>query len=49
MLDMVSIIADEYAKLVEKNPEELFKILWEQTSDFQRKFHLKKRMKNKFK
>lgn len=48
-LDMVSIIADEYAKLSEENSEKLFKMLWEATSGFQRKFHRKKRFKNKFK
>jgi hypothetical protein len=48
-LDMVSVIADEYAKLSGESSEKLFKMLWEQTSDFQRKFHRKKRMKKKFK
>ena len=44
-LDMVSIIADEYAKLSGENSERLFKMLWEQTSNFQRKFHRKRRFK----
>ncbi len=48
-LDMVSIIADEYAKLSEENSEKLFKMLWEATSGFQKKFHRKKRFKNRFK
>jgi hypothetical protein len=48
-LDMVSVIADEYAILSGESSEKLFKMLWEQTSNFQRKFHRKKRMKNKFK
>ena len=48
-LDMVSIIADEYAKLYDKNSEKLFKMLWEATSGFQKKFHRKKRFKQKFK
>ena len=48
-LDMVSVIADEYAKLSNESSKKLFKMLWEETSDFQRKFHRKKRMKNKFK
>lgn len=48
-LDMVSIIADEYAKLCGESSEKLFKMLWEQTSDFQRKFHRKQRMKKRFK
>jgi len=48
-LDMVSVIADEYAKLSVEHSEKLFKMLWEQTSNFQRKFHRKMRMKKKFK
>ncbi|WP_371815938.1 hypothetical protein [Flavobacterium sp. CS20] len=48
-LDMVSIIADEYAKLSGENSEKLFKMLWEATSAFQKKFHRKKRFKKKFK
>lgn len=48
-LDMVSIIADEYAKLSGENTEKLFKMLWEATSGFQKKFHRKKRFKNRFK
>lgn len=48
-LDMVSVIADEYAKLSNESSEKLFKMLWEETSDFQRKFHRKERMKKKFK
>lgn len=46
-LDMVSIIADEYAKLKGENSEKLFKMLWEATSKFQKKFHRKKRFKQK--
>jgi hypothetical protein len=48
-LDMVSIIADEYGKLYGENSEKLLKMLWEHTSNFQRKFHRKQRMKEKFK
>jgi len=48
-LEMVSLITEEYAKLSGENSEKLFKMLWEQTSDFQRKFHRKQRMKQKFK
>lgn len=47
-LDMVSVIADEYARLSGEHSEKLFRMLWEQTSNFQRKFHRKKRMKSKF-
>lgn len=48
-LDMVSIIADEYAKISGEHSEKLFKMLWEETSEFQRKFHRKKRLKQKLK
>ncbi len=48
-LDMVSIIADEYGKLSGEHSEKLFKMLWEETSNFQRKFHRKQRMKERFK
>lgn len=48
-LDMVTTIADEYAKLSGENSETLFKMLWENTSKFQKKFHRKKRLKQKFK
>jgi len=48
-LDMVSVIADEYGKLSGESSENLFKMLWEQTSSFQRKFHRKQRMKKRLK
>ena len=48
-LDMVSVIADEYAKLSGENSEKLLKMLWESTSGFQKKFHRKQRFKQKFK
>ena len=46
-LDMISIIADEYAKLSNQNSEKLLKMIWENTSNFQRKFHRKKRLKKR--
>jgi hypothetical protein len=48
-LEMVSIITEEYARLSGENSEKLFKMLWEETSHFQKKFHRKQRMKKKFK
>ena len=48
-LDMVSVIVDEYAKLSGEDSEKLFKMLWEATSGFQKKFHRKKRFKKRFK
>ena len=46
-LDMVSVIADEYGKLSNENSEKLLKMIWENTSKFQRKFHRKKRFKKR--
>lgn len=48
-LEMVSLITEEYARLSNENSEDLFKILWEYTSDFQKKFHKKQRLKQKLK
>lgn len=48
-LEMVSLITEEYARLSNENSEDLFRILWEYTSDFQKKFHKKKRLKKKLK
>ena len=48
-LEMVSLITEEYARLSGENSEKLFKMLWEETSDFQKKFHRKQRLKKKFK
>ena len=48
-LEMVSLITEEYARLSGESSEQLFKMLWEETSKFQRKFHRKQRLKKKFK
>ena len=48
-LEMVSLITEEYGRLSGESSEELFKMLWEETSEFQRKFHRKQRLKKKFK
>lgn len=44
--EMVQIISFEYAKLYEKNETEVFEKMWEHTSNFQRKFLRKKKLKN---
>lgn len=47
--DMVEVMSDEYAKLINKSKEEVFKLMWEFTSEFQRKFQLKQKRKKKLK
>lgn len=47
--EMVEVMSDEYAKLIEKPKEEVFKLMWEFTSEFQRKFQLKQKRKQKLK
>ena len=46
---MVEIMSDEYAKLIKKPKSEVFELMWEYTSEFQRKFHLKQKRKRKLK
>jgi hypothetical protein len=47
--DMVAIMSNEYAKLYNKPEAEIFEKLWKLTSDFQKKFWRKKRIKQKLK
>lgn len=47
--EMVEVMSDEYAKLISQSKDEVFELMWKYTEEFQRKFHLKKRRKNKFK
>ena len=46
---MVEIMSDEYAMLINKPKDEVFKLMWNYTSEFQRKFHLKQKRKKKLK
>lgn len=46
---MVEIMADEYAKLIDKSPSEVFAKMWFFTNQFQKKFHRKKRIKKRLK
>ncbi|MUP46303.1 Kdo domain containing protein [Gramella sp. BOM4] len=46
---MIRVMANEYAKLIEKNEEEVFKKMWFYTDEFQKKFHRKKELKKRFK
>ncbi len=47
--EMVEIMSDEYAQLIHKPKAEVFELMWEFTSEFQRKFHLKQKRKKKLK
>jgi hypothetical protein len=47
--EMVEIMSDEYAKLIHKSTSEVYKLMWEFTLEFQRKFHLKQKRKKKLK
>ena len=48
-LEMVKIMANEYAGLVEKSEAEVFKKMWFYTEQFQHKFQRKKALKKKLK
>lgn len=47
--EMVKIMADEYAKISGQNADKLFQMLWDFTSEFQKKFHRKQNTKQKIK
>ena len=46
--EMVEIIANEYSIISGVNENEIFKILWNYTTNFQNKYHNKKKIKQKF-
>ena len=47
--DMIAVMSNEYAKLSGENETLVFETMWKLTSDFQYRFHRKKRLKKKFK
>ena len=47
--EMIVIMANEYAKLSGENEQNVFETLWKFTSDFQFRYHRKKRIKKKLK
>lgn len=48
--EMVAVMANEYAKLYTRKTEgDIFNLLWHKTSEFQRKFFRKKRIKSRLK
>lgn len=47
--EMVKIMSKEYAKISGENADKLFQLLWNFTSEFQKKYHRKHNAKNKLK
>lgn len=47
--NMVKIMSDEYAKCIDKKPEEVFDLMWKYTNQFRTKIRRKKNLKKKFK
>lgn len=47
--EMVEIMAKEYAKLIHKEEEDVIQAMWQKTTEFQEKFHLKQQRKKKLK
>lgn len=47
--EMIAVMSNEYAKWYDKSEEDIFKNLWFQTSEFQKGFARKKRLKKKLK
>lgn len=47
--EMIAIMSNEYAKVSGEKEEVIFDSLWKYTSDFQYRFHRKKRLKKKLK
>ncbi|WP_223033160.1 lipopolysaccharide kinase InaA family protein [Hanstruepera marina] len=44
---MVEVMSDEYAKLIGRDYDEVFDLMWKETQAFQNRFHRKRRIKNK--
>src|SRR5690606_27241804 len=45
--EMVRVMSNQYAELINRNPDEVFDLMWEYTKTFQEKFYRKKRLKKK--
>ncbi len=46
---IIEIMSDEYAKLINEDYNKVFNLMWKETSDFQKKFYRKDRLKMKLK
>ncbi|MDR9400942.1 MAG: lipopolysaccharide kinase InaA family protein [Psychroflexus sp.] len=44
---MVDLLSEEYARLIKKDKQEVFPLMWQYVSAFQKKFHRKKRIKKR--
>lgn len=44
---MIDVMSDEYAKLINSDYKEVNELMWQETEDFQNRFHRKRRIKNK--
>lgn len=47
--EIVKIMSDEYAKCVNKDPDEVYTLMWQYTNEFRTKIRRKKRLKSKLK
>jgi hypothetical protein len=47
--EMVAVMSNEYSKLSGESEQLIFETLWKMTSDFQEKYHRKKRLKKRLK
>ena len=47
--DMIEVMSNEYAKNSKENETLVFETMWKETTDFQYRFHRKKRIKKKLK
>ncbi len=47
--EMVAIMSNEYAKLSGQHESQIFQLFWQETSDFQQRYHKKIRLKKKLK
>lgn len=45
--EMVRVMSNRYAELMNRNPEEVFELMWKHTKTFQEKYHRKRRLKKK--
>jgi hypothetical protein len=44
---IVEVMSDEYAKCINKDPDQVFELMWQHTQEFHRKFESKKKLKRK--
>jgi hypothetical protein len=45
--EMVRVMSNRYAELINRNPEEVFELMWKHTKMFQEKYHRKRKLKKK--